>query len=82
MKRKAILDANFEESRKLVDESYVEEALKVSSNKQDRNRFWGEVVMILLGTVTLIAYKWASHGSVVNDLLDKKIIWSKSVFNF
>lgn len=80
--QKTILDATFEESRKLVDESYVEEALKVSSNKQDRNRFWGEVVMILLGTVTLIAYKWASHGSGVNDLLDKKIIWSKSVFNF
>ena len=36
--QKTILDATFEESRKLVDESYVEEALKVSSNKQDRNR--------------------------------------------
>ena len=80
--QKTILDASFEESRKLVDESYVEEALKVSSNKQDRNRFWGEVVMILLGTVTLIAYKWASHGSGVNGLLDKKLIWSQSVFNF
>src|SRR5699024_7224198 len=80
--QKTILDASFEESRKLVDESYVEEALKVSSNKQDRNRFWGELVMILLGTVTLIAYKWASHGSGVNELLDKKLIWSQSVFNF
>ena len=37
--QKTILDATFVESRKLVDESYVEEALKVSSNKQDRNRF-------------------------------------------
>ena len=49
--QKTILDATFEESRKLVDESYVEEALKVSSNKQDRNRFWGEVVTILVGTI-------------------------------
>ena len=31
MKKKTILDASFEESRKLVDESYVEEALKVST---------------------------------------------------
>ena len=53
--QKTILDATFEESRKLVDESYVEEALKVLSNKQDRNRFWGEAVSILIGTVGEIA---------------------------
>ena len=52
--QKTILDATFEESRKLVDESYVEEALKVSSNKQDRNRFWGEVVTILVGTIFVL----------------------------
>ena len=52
--QKTILDATFEESRKLVDESYVEEALKVSSNKQDRNRFWGEMVSILFGTAFVL----------------------------
>lgn len=82
MKDRTILDATFEESRKLVDESYVEEALKVSSNKQDRNRFWGEMVAILLGTISLIGFKWCSHGSGINSLLDKKLIWSQSTFNF
>ena len=80
--QKTILDATFEESRKLVDESYVEEALKVSSNKQDRNRFWGEMVAILEGTIILVGFKWCSHGSGINSLLDKKLIWSQSTFNF
>lgn len=82
MKDRTILDATFEESRKLVDESYVEEALKVSSNKQDRNRFWGEMVAILVGTIVLVGFKWCSHGSGINSLLDKKLIWSQSTFNF
>ena len=69
MKDRTILDATFEESRKLVDESYVEEALKVSSNKQDRNRFWGEMVAILVGTIVLVGFKWCSHGSGIKSRL-------------
>ena len=76
--QKTILDATFVESRKLVDESYVEEALKVSSNKQDRNRFWGEMIMILMGTVfvTIIG-----HLPITNSSFDKKLMWSQSTFN-
>ena len=76
--QKTILDATFEESRKLVDESYVEEALKVSSNKQDRNRFWGEMIMLLMGTVfvTIIG-----HLPITNSSFDKKLMWSQSTFN-
>ena len=76
--QKTILDASFEESRKLVDESYVEEALKVSSNKQDRNRFWGEMIMLLMGTVfvTIIG-----HLPITNSSFDKKLMWSQSTFN-
>lgn len=77
--QKTILDATFEESRKLVDESYVEEALKVSSNKQDRNRFWGEMVAILLGTFFTIIF---GHLPITNASFDKKLMWSQSTFNF
>ncbi|GAA0810363.1 hypothetical protein [Ligilactobacillus aviarius] len=77
--QKTILDATFEESRKLVDESYVEEALKVSSNKQDRNRFWGEVVMILFGTISIIIF---THLPVTNSNFDKKLMWTQFIFNF
>lgn len=78
-KTKTILDATFEESRKLVDESYVEEALKVSSNKQDRNRFWGEIVAILLGTFSTIIF---GHLPITNASFDKKLMWSQSTLNF
>lgn len=80
--QKTILDATFEESRKLVDESYVEEALKVSSNKQDRNRFWGEMVIILLGILSTLFLKWCSYNPNINSILDTKLIWSRSTFNF
>ena len=77
--QKTILDASFEESRKLVDESYVEEALKVSSNKQDRNRFWGEMVMILMGTATITIF---GYLPITNSFFDKSLKWSRPVFNF
>ena len=77
--QKTILDATFEESRKLVDESYVEEALKVSSNKQDRNRFWGEMVMILMGTATITIF---GYLPITNSFFDKSLKWSRPVFNF
>ena len=77
--QKTILDASFEESRKLVDESYVEEALKVSSNKQDRNRFWGEMVMILMGTATITIF---GYLPITNSFFDKSHKWSRPVFNF
>ena len=77
--QKTILDATFEESRKLVDESYVEEALKVSSNKQDRNRFWGEVVAILVGTIFVLLL---GKSSCTNSTYDVKLLWSRSTFNF
>lgn len=73
--QKTILDATFEESRKLVDESYVEEALKVSSNKQDRNRFWGEVVCVLLGVIATLAFGVDSHGKDVNSCFEMSIVW-------
>ena len=76
--QKTILDATFEESRKLVDESYVEEALKVSSNKQDRNRFWGEMVAILLGTVFTIIL---GHLPITNSSFNTDFMWSQSTFN-
>ena len=79
MKKKTILDASFEESRKLVDESYVEEALKVSSNKQDRNRFWGEAVSILFGTIFVLLL---GKSSCTNSTYDVKLLWSRSTFNF
>ena len=77
--QKTILDASFEESRKLVDESYVEEALKVSSNKQDRNRFWGEIVAILVGTAFVLLL---GKSSCTNSTYDVKLLWSGSTFNF
>ena len=77
--QKTILDASFEESRKLVDESYVEEALKVSSNKQDRNRLWGEMVMILMGTATITIF---GYLPITNSFFDKSLKWSRPVFNF
>ena len=77
--QKTILDATFEESRKLVDESYVEEALKVSSNKQDRNRFWGEMVSILVGTIFVLLL---GKSPCTNSSFDTKFIWSQSTFNF
>lgn len=77
--QKTILDATFEESRKLVDESYVEEALKVSSNKQDRNRFWGEVVTILVGTIFVLLL---SKSPCTNAVFDPKFNWSQSTLNF
>ena len=76
--QKTILDATFEESCKLVDESYIEEALKVSSNKQDRNRFWGEMVIILLGTISIIIF---THLPVTNSNFDKKLMWTQFIFN-
>ena len=79
--QKTILDATFEESRKLVDESYVEEALKVSSNKQDRNRFWGEVVCVLLGVIATLAFGVDSHGKDVNSCFEMSIVWPQKVFN-
>ena len=77
--QKTILDASFEESRKLVDESYVEEALKVSSNKQDRNRFWGEMVIILMGTACITIF---GYLPITNSFFDKSLKWSRPVFNF
>ena len=77
--QKTILDASFEESRKLVDESYVEEALKVSSNKQDRNRFWGEIVAILVGTAFVLLL---GKSSCTNSTYGVKLLWSGSTFNF
>lgn len=77
--QKTILDASFEESRKLVDESYVEEALKVSSNKQDRNRFWGEMVIILVGTAFITIF---GYTPITNSFFDKSLKWSRPVFNF
>ncbi|WP_283602228.1 hypothetical protein [Ligilactobacillus aviarius] len=77
--QKTILDATFEESRKLVDESYVEEALKVSSNKQDRNRFWGEMVIILMGTACITIF---GYLPITNSFFDKSLKWSRPVFNF
>ena len=77
--QKTILDATFGESRKLVDESYVEEALKVSSNKQDRNRFGGEMVMILMGTATITIF---GYLPITNSFFDKSLKWSRPVFNF
>ena len=77
--QKTILDASFEESRKLVDESYVEEALKVSSNKQDRNRFWGEMVIILMGTAGITIF---GYLPITNSFFDKSLKWSRPVFNF
>ena len=79
--QKTILDASFEESRKLVDESYVEEALKVSSNKQDRNRFWGEAVSVLIGVIVTLVLGVDSHGKDVNSCFDMSIVWSQKVFN-
>ena len=79
--QKTILDATFEESRKLVDESYVEEALKVSSNKQDRNRFWGEMVCVLLGVIVTLVLGVDSHGKDVNSCFEMSIVWSQKVFN-
>ena len=79
--QKTILDATFEESRKLVDESYVEEALKVSSNKQDRNRFWGEVVSALVGVIGTLAFGVNSHGKDINSSFEMSIVWSQKVFN-
>ena len=72
--QKTILDANFEESRKLVDEPYVEEALKVSSNKQDRNRFWGEVVSALVGVIGTLAFGVNSHGKDINSSFEMSIV--------
>lgn len=77
--QKTILDATFEESRKLVDEPYVEEALKVSSNKQDRNRFWGEMVIILVGTAFITIF---GYTPITNSFFDKSLNWSRPVFNF
>ena len=79
--QKTILDATFEESRKLVDESYVEEALKVSSNKQDRNRFWGEIVSVLIGVIGTLALGVDSHGKDVNSSFEMSIMWPQKVFN-
>ena len=79
--QKTILDATFEESRKLVDESYVEEALKVSSNKQDRNRFWGEAVSVLIGVIGTLALGVDSHGKDVNSSFEMSIMWPQKVFN-
>lgn len=79
--QKTILDATFEESRKLVDEPYVEEALKVSSNKQDRNRFWGEVVSALVGVIGTLAFGVNSHGKDINSSFEMSIVWSQKVFN-
>ena len=63
----------------LVDESYVEEALKVSSNKQDRNRFWGEMVIILMGTACITIF---GYLPITNSFFDKSLKWSRPVFNF
>ena len=73
MREKNILDATFEESRKLVDETYIEEALKVSSNKQDRNRFWGEVVAIL---VEIFFTLLLGDSSCTNFTFDKNLLWT------
>lgn len=77
--KKTILDATFEESRRLVDEAYIEEALKVSSNKQDCNRFWGEMVIILMGAGFTVMF---GHLQITNSSFDKKLMWSQPVFNF
>lgn len=79
--QKTILDTTFEESRKLVDESYVEEALKVSSNKQDRNRFWGEAISVLIGVIATLAFGVDSHGKDVNSCFEMSIVWPQKVFN-
>ncbi|KRM51746.1 hypothetical protein FC64_GL000936 [Ligilactobacillus araffinosus DSM 20653] len=79
MKDRTVLDATFEESRKLVDESYVEEALKVSSNKQDRNRFWGEMVSILIGTISILLL---GPDTCTNSAFNKELLWSQRTFDF
>lgn len=55
--------------------------MKVSSNKQDRNRFWGEAVSVLIGVIVTLVLGVDSHGKDVNSCFEMSIVWPQKVFN-
>ena len=74
--KKTIFNATFEESQNLVDKEYIERSLKSSSNKQDLSRFWGKVVQILFGIISIAVI---SNLSFTNPMLNKELEWSSNV---